>query len=135
MKKKDFKKMLQDKQFAIIEDVNDNTLEKSMIKLEREKLELENKKLEHEMKTKDRVDISLKEYLAMREEIEQLKQDNATHKKALQRIGVNDYDFKNVERTFIDDPAKCEYHINIRLSYDKMIKKYKPPIGWFILDP
>lgn len=33
MKKKDFKKMLKDKQFAIIEDVNGNTLEKSMIKL------------------------------------------------------------------------------------------------------
>lgn len=44
MKKKDFMKMLEDEQFVIIEDVNGNTLEKSMIELEREKLELENKR-------------------------------------------------------------------------------------------
>ena len=86
------------------------------------KNEIERQKLAFEMETRDRVNISLSEYNAMQEEIKRLSQDNTTYKRALNTIGVTDYDFKSIEKTVVNDPARMEHHLNIRLTYANKLK-------------
>ena len=58
----------------------------------------------------------------MQEEIKRLSQDNATYKRALNTIGVTDYDFKSIKKTVVNDPARMEHHLNIRLTYANKLK-------------
>ena len=123
MKKKDLIEMQLRNDLRAIKDNEENTrINKARLQAEKEKNEIERQKLAFEMETRDRVDISLSEYNAMQEEIKRLSQDNATYKRALNTIGVTDYDFKSIEKTVVNDPARMEHHLNIRLTYDNKLK-------------
>lgn len=123
MKKKDLIEMQLRNDLRAIKDNEENTrINKARLQAEKEKNEIERQKLAFEMETKDRVNISLSEYTAMQEEIKRLSQDNATYKRALNTIGVTDYDFKSIEKTVVNDPARMEHHLNIRLTYANKLK-------------
>lgn len=123
MKKKDIVEMQLRNELRAIRDNEENTrINNQRLQAEKERNRLEERKLLFEMKTKDRVDISLNEYNKMKDEITRLKQENSTYKGALNGIGVTDFEFKSIEKTVVDDPARMEYHLNIRLTYDKKIK-------------
>ena len=123
MKKKDLIEMQLRNDLRAIKDNEENTrINKARLQAEKEKNEIERQKLAFEMETRDRVNISLSEYTAMQEEIKRLSQDNATYKRALNTIGVTDYDFKSIEKTVVNDPARMEYHLNIRLTYANKLK-------------
>ena len=123
MKKKDLIEMQLRNDLRAIKDNEENTrINKARLQAEKEKNEIERQKLAFEMETRDRVDISLSEYNAMQEEIKRLSQDNATYKRALNTIGVTDYDFKSIEKTVVNDPARMEHHLNIRLTYANKLK-------------
>ena len=123
MKKKDLIEMQLRNDLRAIKDNEENTrINKARLQAEKEKNEIERQKLAFEMETRDRVNISLSEYTAMQEEIKRLSQDNATYKRALNTIGVTDYDFKSVEKTVVNDPARMEHHLNIRLTYANKLK-------------
>lgn len=123
MKKKDLIEMQLRNDLRAIKDNEENTrVNKARLQAEKEKNEIERQKLAFEMETRDRVNISLSEYNAMQEEIKSLSQDNATYKRALNTIGVTDYDFKSIEKTVVNDPARMEHHLNIRLTYDNKLK-------------
>lgn len=118
MKKKDLIEMQLRNDLRAIKDNEENTrINKARLQTEKEKNEIERQKLAFEMETRDRVNISLSEYNAMQEEIKRLSQDNATYKRALNAIGVTDYEFKSIEKTVVNDPARMEHHLNIRLTY------------------
>ena len=118
MKKKDLIEMQLRNDLRAIKDNEENTrINKARLQAEKEKNEIERQKLAFEMETRDRVNISLNEYNAMKKEIKRLSQDNATYKRALNTIGVTDYDFKSIEKTVVNDPARMEHHLNIRLTY------------------
>lgn len=118
MKQKDLIEMQLRNNLRAIKDNEENTrINKARLQAEKEKNEIERQKLAFEMETRDRVNISLSEYTAMQEEIKRLSQDNATYKRALNTIGVTDYDFKSIEKTVVNDPARMEHHLNIRLTY------------------
>ena len=118
MKQKDLIEMQLRNDLRAIKDNEENTrINKARLQAEKEKNEIERQKLAFEMETRDRVNISLSEYNAMQEEIKRLSQDNATYKRALNTIGVTDYDFKSIEKTVVNDPARMEHHLNIRLTY------------------
>lgn len=123
MKKKDLIEMQLRNDLRAIKDNEENTrVNKARLQAEKEKNEIERQKLAFEMETRDRVNISLSEYTAMQEEIKRLSQDNATYKRALNTIGVTDYDFKSIEKTVVNDPARMEHHLNIRLTYANKLK-------------
>ena len=123
MKKKDLIEMQLRNDLRAIKDNEENTrINKARLQAEKEKNEIERQKLAFEMETRDRVNISLSEYTAMQEEIKRLSQDNATYKCALNTIGVTDYDFKSIEKTVVNDPARMEHHLNIRLTYANKLK-------------
>ena len=123
MKKKDLIEMQLRNDLRAIKDNEENTkINKARLQAEKEKNEIERQKLAFEMETRDRVNISLSEYTAMQEEIKRLSQDNATYKRALNTIGVTDYDFKSIEKTVVNDPARMEHHLNIRLTYANKLK-------------
>ncbi len=123
MKKKDLIEMQLRNDLRAIKDNEENTrINKARLQAEKEKNEIERQKLAFEMETRDRVNISLSEYTAMQAEIKRLSQDNATYKRALNTIGVTDYDFKSIEKTVVNDPARMEYHLNIRLTYANKLK-------------
>lgn len=123
MKKKDLIEMQLRNDLRAIKDNEENTrVNKARLQAEKEKNEIERQKLAFEMETRDRVNISLSEYTAMQEEIKRLSQDNATYKRALNAIGVTDYDFKSIEKTVVNDPARMEHHLNIRLTYANKLK-------------
>lgn len=123
MKQKDLIEMQLRNDLRAIKDNEENTrINKARLQAEKEKNEIERQKLAFEMETRDRVNISLSEYNAMQEEIKRLSQDNATYKRALNTIGVTDYDFKSIEKTVVNDPARMEHHLNIRLTYDNKLK-------------
>ena len=123
MKKKDLIEMQLRNDLRAIKDNEENTrINKARLQAEKEKNEIERQKLAFEMETRDRVNISLSEYNAMQEEIKRLSQDNATYKRALNTIGITDYDFKSIEKTVVNDPARMEHHLNIRLTYDNKLK-------------
>lgn len=123
MKKKDLIEMQLRNDLRAIKDNEESTrINKARLQAEKEKNEIERRKLAFEMETKDRVNISLSEYTAMQEEIKRLSQDNATYKRALNTIGVTDYNFKSIEKTVVDDPARMEHHLNIRLTYANKLK-------------
>lgn len=123
MKKKDLIEMQLRNDLRAIKDNEENTrINKARLQAEKEKNEIERQKLAFEMETRDRVNISLSEYTSMQEEIKRLSQDNATYKRALNTIGVTDYDFKSIEKTVVNDPARMEHHLNIRLTYANKIK-------------
>ena len=123
MKKKDLIEMQLRNDLRAIKDNEENTrINKARLQAEKEKNEIERQKLAFEMETRDRVNISLSEYTAMQEEIKRLSQDNATYKRALNTIGVTDYDFKSIEKTVVNDPARMEQHLNIRLTYANKLK-------------
>lgn len=123
MKKKDLIEMQLRNDLRAIKDNEENTrINKARLQAEKEKNEIERQKLAFEMETRDRVDISLSEYNAMQEEIKRLSQDNATYKRALNTIGVTDYDFKSIEKTVVNDPERMEHHLNIRLTYANKLK-------------
>ena len=118
MKQKDLIEMQLRNDLRAIKDNEENTrINKARLQAEKEKNEVERQKLAFEMETRDRVNISLSEYNAMQEEIKRLSQDNATYKRALNTIGVTDYDFKSIEKTVVNDPVIMEHHLNIRLTY------------------
>lgn len=123
MKKKDLIEMQLSNALRAIKNGEENTrINKARLQAEKEKNEIERRKLAFEMETKDRVNISLSEYTAMQEEIKRLSQDNATYKRALNTIGVTDYNFKSIEKTVVNDPARMEHHLNIRLTYANKLK-------------
>lgn len=123
MKKKDLIEMQLRTNLRTIKDSEENTrINKARLQAKKEKNEIERQKLAFEMKTRDRVNISLSEYNAMREDIKKLSQDNAAYKRALNAIGVTDYGFKSIEKTVVDDPARMEHHLNIRLTYANKLK-------------
>ena len=123
MKKKDLIEMQLRNDLRAIKDNEENTrINKARLQAEKEKNEIERQKLAFEMETRDRVNISLSEYTAMQEEIKRLSQDNATYKRALNTIGVTDYDFKSIEKTVVNDPERMEHHLNIRLTYANKLK-------------
>ena len=123
MKKKDLIEMQLRNDLRAIKDNEENTrINKARLQAEKEKNEIERQKLAFEMETRDRVNISLSEYTAMQEEIKRLSQDNATYKRALNTIGVTDYDFKSIEKTVVNDPARMEHHLNIKLTYANKLK-------------
>ena len=123
MKQKDLIEMQLRNNLRAIKDNEENTrINKARLQAEKEKNEIERQKLAFEMETRDRVNISLSEYTAMQEEIKRLSQDNATYKRALNTIGVTDYDFKSIEKTVVNDPARMEHHLNIRLTYANKLK-------------
>ena len=123
MKKKDLIEMQLRNDLRAIKDNEENTrINKARLQAEKEKNEIERQKLAFEMETRDRVNISLSEYTAMQEEIKRLSQDNATYKRALNTIGVTDYDFKSIEKTVVNDPARMEHYLNIRLTYANKLK-------------
>ena len=123
MKKKDLIEMQLRNDLRAIKDNEENTrINKARLQAEKEKNEIERQKLAFEMETRDRVNISLSEYTAMQAEIKRLSQDNATYKRALNTIGVTDYDFKSIEKTVVNDPARMEHHLNIRLTYANKLK-------------
>lgn len=123
MKKKDLIEMQLRNDLRAIKDNEENTrINKARLQAEKEKNEIERQKLAFEMETRDRVNISLSEYTAMQEEIKRLSQDNTTYKRALNTIGVTDYDFKSIEKTVVNDPARMEHHLNIRLTYANKLK-------------
>lgn len=123
MKKKDLIEMQLRNDLRAIKDNEENTrINKARLQAEKEKNEIERQKLAFEMETRDRVNISLSEYTAMQEEIKKLSQDNATYKRALNTIGITDYDFKSIEKTVVNDPARMEHHLNIRLTYANKLK-------------
>lgn len=123
MKKKDLIEMQLRNDLRAIKDNEENTrINKARLQAEKEKNEIERQKLAFEMETRDRVNISLSEYTAMQEEIKRLSQDNATYKRALNTIGVTDYEFKSIEKTIVNDPARMEHHLNIRLTYANKLK-------------
>ena len=123
MKKKDLIEMQLRNDLRAIKDNEENTrINKARLQADKEKNEIERQKLAFEMETRDRVNISLSEYTAMQEEIKRLSQDNATYKRALNTIGVTDYDFKSIEKTVVNDPARMEHHLNIRLTYANKLK-------------
>ena len=123
MKKKDLIEMQLRNDLRAIKDNEENTrINKARLQGEKEKNEIERQKLAFEMETRDRVNISLSEYTAMQEEIKRLSQDNTTYKRALNNIGVTDYDFKSIEKTVVNDPARMEHHLNIRLTYVNKLK-------------
>lgn len=123
MKKKDLIEMQLKNDLRAIKDNEENTrINKARLQAEKEKNEIERQKLAFEMETRDRVNISLSEYNAMQEEIKRLSQDNATYKRALNTIGVTDYNFKSIEKTVVNDPARMEHHLNIRLTYANKLK-------------
>ena len=123
MKKKDLIEMQLRNDLRAIKDNEENTrINKARLQAEKEKNEIERQKLAFEMETRDRVNISLSEYTAMQEEIKKLSQDNATYKRALNTIGVTDYNFKSIEKTVVNDPARMEHHLNIRLTYANKLK-------------
>lgn len=118
MKQKDLIEMQLRNDLRAIKDSEENTrINKTRLQAEKERNKIERQKLAFEMETRDRVNISLSEYNAMQEEIKRLSQDNATYKRALNTIGVTDYDFKSIEKTVVNDPARMEHHLNIRLTY------------------
>lgn len=123
MKKKDLIEMQLRNDLRAIKDNEENTrINKARLQAEKEKNEIERQKLAFEMETRDRVNISLSEYTAMQAEIKRLSQDNATYKRALNTIGVTDYDFKSIEKTVVNDPERMEHHLNIRLTYANKLK-------------
>lgn len=123
MEKKDLIEMQLRNDLRAIKDNEENTrINKARLQAEKEKNEIERQKLAFEMETRDRVNISLSEYTAMQAEIKRLSQDNATYKRALNTIGVTDYDFKSIEKTVVNDPARMEHHLNIRLTYANKLK-------------
>ena len=123
MKKKDLIEMQLINDWIAIKDNEENTrINNARLQAEKEKNEIERQKLAFEMDTRDRVNFSLNEYTAMQEEIKRLSQDNETYKRALNTIGVTDYDFKSIEKTVVDNPARMEHHLNIRLTYDNKLK-------------
>lgn len=123
MKKKDLIEMQLRNDLRAIKDNEENTrINKARLQAEKEKNKIERQKLAFEMETRDRVNISLSEYKAMQEEIKRLSQDNSAYKRALNAIGVTDYDFKSIEKTVVNDPARMEHHLNIRLTYADKLK-------------
>ena len=123
MKKKDLIEMQLINDWIAIKNNEENTrINKARLQAEKEKNEIERQKLAFEMETRDRINISLNEYTAMQEEIKRLSQDNETYKRALNTIGVTDYDFKSIEKSVVNDPARMEHHLNIRLTYADKLK-------------
>ena len=88
--------------------------------LEREKLELEREKLNWEMRTKDRVDISLKEYTNLKDENSHYKRKCRQLEAILERIKIESFIDKIIEPSLqvstMKDPARLTTRVNIQFD-------------------
>lgn len=88
--------------------------------LEREKLELEREKLSWEMKTKDRVDISLKEYTNLKDENSHYKRKCRKLEELLAKIKIEPFIDKIIEPSLqvatMIDPARHTTRVNIQFD-------------------
>lgn len=89
-------------------------------KVEKEKLEFEKKKFEIEQRTKDRVDISLKEYEDMKSKIEILEEQNEEYRAIFERMGidkwVNDIEPSTIEIATMKDPIRLSTRVHIQFE-------------------
>lgn len=88
-----------------------------------EQTEIEQKKLKHEIETKDRVDISLKEYKEMKSKIELLEIKNKKYETIIDKIGLKEYE-ENIELDTIKvhtayDPARMRKTVRIMFECDE----------------
>lgn len=93
-----------------------------------EQTEIEQKKLKHEIETKDRVDISLKEYKEMKSKIELLEIKNKKYETIMEKIRLKEYE-ENIELETIKvhttyDPAQMRNIVRIMFACDEC--PYRP---------
>lgn len=82
-----------------------------------------------EIKSKDRVDISLEEYLSMRRRIEELESQNSRMEKFLYRIGIpddviDDAEVDNIRSYYHDDIRDFvrHYHIIVDVDFSTVVR-------------
>lgn len=85
-----------------------------------EQTEIEQKKLKHEIETKDRVNISLKQYEEMKSQIETLKEQNEKYINIFERMGVeewaNDIEPSTIEVATMKDPIRLSTRVHIQFE-------------------
>lgn len=114
-------------------------MEKELIndkELEREKLELEREKLNWEMKSKDRVDISLNEYTHLQEDYKYYKQRCRNLEELLKKIKIEPFIDKIIKPSLqistMRDPARLTTRVNIQFDCDGLdIEQDIDPFGAF----
>ena len=103
--------------------------------LEREKLELEREKLNWEMKTKDRVDISLKEYTNLKDENSHYKRKCKQLEELLARIKIEPFIDKIIEPSLqvatMKDPARLTTRVNIQFDCNGVDLDFRHDINPF----
>lgn len=86
----------------------------------KEQLVLENKRLDFEKETKDRVDISLKQYEEMKRKIETLEEQNEKYKNIFERMGVeewaNDIEPNTIQVSTMKDPVRLSTRVHIQFE-------------------
>lgn len=85
-----------------------------------ERNRLERARLEWEQETKDRVDISLKQYEEMKKQIETLKEQNEKYINIFERMGVeewaNDIEPSTIEVATMKDPIRLSTRVHIQFE-------------------
>lgn len=85
-----------------------------------ERNRLERARLEWEQETKDRVDISLKQYEEMKSQIETLKEQNEKYINIFKRMGVeewaNDIEPSTIEVATMKDPIRLSTRVHIQFE-------------------
>ena len=109
----------------IVSDIENDlsTVNRNIIK-QTEEIEKQNalqkEKLEWEKETKDRVDISLKEYEEMKRKIAVLEEQNEKYKTAFDRIGATEWvdsiEPSTVEVATMKDPVRLSTRVHIQFE-------------------
>ena len=88
-----------------------------------EQTEIEQKKLKHEIETKDRVNISLKQYEEMKRMIEILETQNEKYRTIFEGMGVeewaNDIEPNTIEVATMKDPIRLSTRVHIQFECKK----------------
>lgn len=107
-----------------------------MNRIREEELEFQREKFSFEKKTKDRVDISLREYEQMKRDMEWLQSQNNKYAEILAKLKIEEYadaiDPNNVVMVGIDDPRTLTTELHITVKLNKMyINRNKEETGLF----
>lgn len=88
-----------------------------------EQTEIEQKKLKHEIETKDRVDISLKEYEQLKRNLEQYKANAEHYKDIFDIMNIAEYldsiEPNTIRITTMKDPVRLSTRVNIQFESKK----------------
>ena len=118
-----------------LDTINDTMINKNKELAEKNKIEKE--RLQWEEETKDRVDIPLKKYEAMKEQIDHLTRKNYHYEEIFERLRINEIidkvDPATIVLSTMKDPMRLSTRVNIQFECKCLIEPN--PDGWEDMTP